>query len=392
MRRITCLALFLLLLAAGCGEVPTPQPGWETAPAEPPTETLPPIPTPPETAPAERPPTRIPYPMPTPAPVTPMQRPTATAGPTPIVLGEEWAPEAERQTYVSTTVVLAPVGDGPGEVGFSWRHYPDGLPIHADQFTVDARGNIYILDVVNQRVAKFDPQGKFVANVVYGDAVQFAANLAADAEGRIYIYELVNYAPTLEEIVNKVKLFDSEGELLWETPVPSWFIDRLIMAMRVDEQGTLWVQGEGYSPNSPVIDVQPYSRVSIPLGNAAGPFDLDEDEQQAQAVPGHLLPSGKSMIVYYLPKTAYVVYDSSGQPIYQVPEGIIAIDLAGYMYCCKETDEGYTTIKWDTLGRQIASFDLPFGWIRIEGDGTVYCFFIDRETWDTYYVIRAWQE
>ena len=377
---LVALALLALVVAA-CGEIPTARPGQETAGR--PTEAC------------LLCPTLLPYPMPTREPVTPPRLPTATprTGPPPIVLGEEWVPDPERETYVSTTLVVAPVGDGPGEVGFSWKHYPDGLPIDAEHFTVDARGNIYILDVVNQRVVKFDPQGQFVANIVYSDAVQGAGDLAVDAEGRVYIYDIITFAPTLEELVSKVKLLDPEGKLLWETPVPSWFIDRIIWAMRVDEQGTLWVQGEGGFPNALVIDKQPYSKVAFPLGNAKGPFDLDEDEQKALAVSGHLLPSGKPLIVRTGPSAAYI-YDSSGRSIYQVIEGISALDLAGNLYYIqyiqyKDGGAGYTVIKWTPQGQRIASFDLPLGWVRIEGNGTVYCFAIDRETWDAYYVVRA---
>jgi hypothetical protein len=257
---------------------------------------------------------------------------------------------------------------------------------------VDARGNIYILDGVNQRVVKFDLQGQFAANIAYGDAAQGPDDLAADAEGRVYLYDVITYAPTLEELASKVKLFDPEGKLLWETPVPSWFIDRRILAMRVDEQGTLWVQGEGYSPNAPVIDGQPYSKVAVPLGNAAGFLSLDEEQQKALAIPGHLLPSGRPMTIRSLTaaRPAFV-YDSSGQPIYQVVEGVSAIDLTGNMYDIQDQDgfRGYTVIKWNPRGQRIASFDLPLGWIRIEGDGTIYCFTIDRQTWDNYYIIRA---
>jgi hypothetical protein len=388
-----CLIVLLLLLAAGCGEVPTAPPGQgsplvvEQPSALPAQEPTPAVDQSGWTVlPADTP---IPYPLPTREPRTAPPLPTATPLPVVPVLGAEWAPETERQTYVSTAVVVAKVGDGPGQLGF-YRAQEGEIPTRAEHFALDAHGNIYILDVVNQRVVKFDPGGRFVANIVYGDAVQGPGDLAVDADGRVYIYEVAAYGPTPEEAVPKVKLFDPEGKLLWETPVPSWFMDRLILGMRVDEQGTLWVQGEGYSPNAPIIDGQPYSKVAVPLGNAAGVLGLDEDGQKALAVSGHLLPSGKPMIVRSLTAAGPAfVYNSSGQPIYQVVEGISAIDLAGNLYYFEEGDRGYTIVKWDPKGQRIASFDLPFGIIRVEGDGTVYCFTMDWQTWATYYVIRA---
>ncbi|MGC9023212.1 MAG: hypothetical protein ACP5NB_00005, partial [Chloroflexia bacterium] len=368
--------MFLLLLGvsllAGCTSYfasPSPQP--EATRVMPPTDTP------------------IPYPLPTQEPPPPPS-PTPTPGPTPIVLGAEWAPEAEREVYISTTVVVASVGDGPGEVGYYVFPCPPGgedcpLPIKAEKFTVDAHGNIYILDVVNKRVAKFDSEGRFMSNIPYGDIIQGAEDLAADADGHIYLY-----APWEE--VPKVVLLDPEGKFLWGTPAPSWFVDQRILAMRVDDRGTLWVMGEGFSPSAPIIDGQPYSKMAIPLGDTKGVLVLDAERQKEMAIPGHLLSSGRSMIIYS-PTAAGpgFIYNSLGQPIYQVPEGISAIDLAGNLYYIRYKDGGggYTIIKWDSRGRRIASFDLPLGIFRIESDGSIHCLTMDQ--WQsTYYIIR-WQ-
>jgi hypothetical protein len=389
MRRIACLALLLLFLATGCGEVPAAPPGEVPTlvveqPSAPPAQdsTVGPdqftVPLPPTVTP-------IPYPLPTREPFTPRPLSTATPFPEVIVLGAEWAPEAERETYVSTTVVVAKVGDGPGEIGY--QTHGEALPSKADRFTVDGYGNIYILDRVNQRVAKFDTQGRFTQNIPYPgrEELWYPELIATDMEGRIYLYD----GGTNPEMAG-VQCYDAQGTLVQKYPSPSWFIDRRILAMYRDKQGTLWVQGEGYSPNAPIIDGQPYSKVAVPLGDATGALNLDEEQQKALAVPGHLLPSGKPMIVYSLTAAGPAfVYDSSGQPIYQVVEGISAIDLAGKMYYIQYKGNGYTIIKWDALGRRIASFELPLGYIHVENDGTVYCFGIDQETQETYYVVRA---
>ncbi|MEM3554763.1 MAG: hypothetical protein QXU79_02980 [Candidatus Micrarchaeaceae archaeon] len=366
------LLLLLLSLLAGCQRYfasPSPQPQPEATRVMPPTDTP------------------IPYPLPTQEPPPPPS-PTPTPGPTPIVLGVEWAPEAERETYVSTTVVVAPVGDGPGEVGYYVFPCPPGgedcpLPIKAEKFTVDARGNIYILDVVNKRVAKFDPEGRFVTNVPYGDIIQGAEDLAADADGHIYLS-----APWEE--VPKVVLLDPEGKLLWETPVPSLLDQQHILAMRVDEQGTLWVEGRGFLPDSPVIEGQPYPEVVVPLGNAKETFD--EKRQRAAAVSGVLWNTGTYLSYAPTARSPLYLYDRQGRPVYACPQGFagrIQVDQKGNLYLSFYNDlPGYTIRKYDRQGRQIASFDLPFGIIQIDAKGTVYDLTWEAQT--AYYVIR-WQ-
>lgn len=253
MRRIAWLALLLLFPAVGCGEVPAAPPGQETVLAMGgPTEVWPPTPTP------------LPYPMPTSAPVTPLFHPSPTPGPTLIVLGAEWAPEAERDTYVSTT--------------------------------------------------------------------------------------------------------------------------------RVDEQGTLWVQGEGYSPGAPIIDGQPYPEITVPLGNAAGPFD--ESRQENATMPGTI--GGKGIYFSYAPTAAdpLYLYDRQGRRIFACPQGFagqIQVDQWNNLYLVSSNGPNptYTIEKYDQQGRLVAFFDLPLGALQIAANGAVYGLTMDWQTWATYYVIRA---
>ena len=381
MRRIASLALLLLLLAAGCGEVPTALP--VQAPTLAPDQFT--VPLPPTVTP-------MPYPLPTRELFSPKPLPTATPPPVVPVLGAEWAPEAERETYVSTTVVVAPVGDGPGEIGYYRPPHTETLSIHAHDFTVDAHGSIYILDVVNQRVVEFDPQGHFVANIVYGDAVQGPGDLAVDAEGRVYIYEAAAYGPTPEEAVPKVKLFDPEGKLLWETPVPSWFTDRRILAMRVDEQGVLWVQGEAHAPNAPIIEGQPYPVEAVPLGNATGV--LEKAQQRNNAVPGTMSSRGVYFSYSSLASDPLYLYDRQGRLVFACPlafAGDIFVDQGNNIYLVSSNgaNQTYAIGKYDPQGRLLASLELPLGTLQCDVDGEFYSLAIDWQTWATYYVVRA---
>jgi hypothetical protein len=384
-RFLTRCLLTLLLSLAACGEVPTatPLPGQSTL----------------------SPPTVDPYPMsqvtwtpdpyprviPTDVPWTPVHPSPPPAVP---ILGAEWAPLEERETYVSTTVVVAPVGDGPGEIGYlvDARY---GLPVRASHFALDGQGNLYILDMANRRVAQFDANGDFVANIVYGDAVRelkAAADLAVDPEGRVYIYDTgASVGTNLEDMAPKVRLFDRQGTMLRTYPVPSWFSGQ-IHAMRVDEQGILWVEGRGSYPNASVIEGESYPVVAAPLGNVGEVFD--EEYQKAMAISGHMLPSGKVYLARAWTSTRpSYLYNEQGQPIYAIlrrGDGLAGIDQLDNIYLETNNTGGYTIRKYNPQAKVVASFDVPLASRLIDSIGTAYCLVLDRQTAASYRIIR-WQ-
>ena len=383
-KKLWSIVLLALLLVAGCGEIPTPYP-----PAQPPTATPPGY--------SEiRPPTitPLPYPFvpPTPVPWSPSPTPVQ---PTPIVLGEEAAPLEQQETYISTTVVAAPVGDGPGEIGFRRSSHEGEWPISAYHFTVDGQGNVYVLDVVNRRVAQFDPQGHFVANIVYGKAVESAEGLAVDTKGRVYIYEAAVYGPSPEEAFPKIMLFDREGHLLQEFPIPSWLGHRQIRKMRVDEAGILWVEGDGPAPNAPLVEGYPYPSAVVPLGTAEEVFD--EKRQKEMAIPGIMLDSGRTVIVYALTaRSPSYLYNLQGQRIYELTgeKGPIAVDRWGCWYLVEDNVIGiksiYRLYKCNQEGEIVVSFDLPIGPVQVYETGTVYCLVFNHQVGTEYRIIR-WQ-
>ncbi|MEM3554765.1 MAG: hypothetical protein QXU79_02990 [Candidatus Micrarchaeaceae archaeon] len=376
------LLLLLLSLLAGC------QKYWASPPAgqEGPTA---------EARPA-LPPTITPFPPGYPWPPTEVvstrwSLPTPTVGPTPIVLGAEWAPEAERETYVSTTVVVAPVGDGPGEVGY--ETHGEELPTIAEQFTIDIHGNIYILDLVNRRIAQFDPGGHFVQNIPYPSRpeVWYPELIAVGPKGQVCLYD-----GGVNPDEAAVKCYNSEGQLIRAYSVPSWLLNKRVYAMHVDEQGTLWVEGEGYLPQSPVLETTdwPYPYVVVPLGNMLEEFE--EEQQKTMAIPGHLSSSGKTLIFQALTAAGPAfLYNPYGQRIYEVmPSWGINIDSLGNLYCFQYQDgkDRYTVVKYNPRGRRITSFNLPSHIIkyRVESDGTIYSFTMDWQTHSAYYIVR-WQ-
>ncbi len=376
---ISAFLVFFTLLLAGC------TPYWASPPAG--QEALPTAevggPLPPTITPF---PPGYPWP-PTEAPI-PTRRPSPTPGPTPIVLGAEWALEGEREEYVSTTVVIAPVGDGPGEIGY-WEA-PEAGRIWADRFTVDVHGNIYILDKVNHRVVRFDPQGKFLGNTPYEgwDIV----NLAGDKEGNLYLLRAGD----------GVRLLDTEGKVLQEFAQPSWLfsVDRNIW---IDEQGVLWIAGDGSLPDAPIIgypdapfiEGQPYSVVSVPLGNAREV--IDAGRQRDLAIPGRLLETGGPVITYSFGDYTYI-YNRQGQAIYRYPsrERLLAVDKQNNFYTVD--DELGIIAKYDQGGKRRSSLriiakpsssEIAIG--LVSSEGTIYTLVWDFDLRDAYRVIR-WQQ
>ena len=369
---ITVRLVFFTLLLAGCTACQATPAGQEA------------LPTAGEVG-RSLPPTITPFPPGYPWPPTEMVTtrrplPSPTVGPTPIVLGAEWAPEAEREVYVSTTVVVAPVGDGPGEIGY-WE-MPEAGRVWADRFTVDAHGNIYILDKVNHRVAIFDPDGRFLENVPYDHIPGWrdVIDLAADGEGNLYLL----YRD------DGVKSLDRAGRVLQEYPRPSWLLS--ILGIRVDEQGILWSTGNGILPEAPVIEGQPYSKVSVPLGSAYEVFDTQY--QVGLAIPGRLLRTGGPVITYsfggYSGDYSYI-YNRQGQPVYRYLNTLLAIDRYGSLYTMDE-DEGILA-KYGHQGEQVSLLKVTAkpsvsAIVMVNDEGSIYALLWDFETKDAYRVIR----
>jgi DNA-binding beta-propeller fold protein YncE len=87
---------------------------------------------------------------------------------------------------------LAAWGERGSEAGqFEFLPPPDGPPLDGGFVTVDADGNVYVSDSFNNRVQKFDSEGKHLAmwsNLGAEDAVlNVPGPISVDALGRLYV-------------------------------------------------------------------------------------------------------------------------------------------------------------------------------------------------------------
>jgi DNA-binding beta-propeller fold protein YncE len=102
---------------------------------------------------------------------------------------------------------------------FVWNTTGDPNPLNAPVgIAVDSRGNIYVMDTKNSRIQKFDSNGKFV--LMWGSPgsgegqfsikVPDEGRLAVDSQGNVYVLDVSNF---------RLQKFDSNGMFLaqWGT-------------------------------------------------------------------------------------------------------------------------------------------------------------------------------
>ena len=108
----------------------------------------------------------------------------------------------------TTTVAHASLGDGWRTHLYEWGSYGiggEGLFAHPQFITVDGQGSVYVTDLGNKRVQKFDSQGEFlVAWGNHGSAdgqFRYPSGIATDGA---YIY-------VADRDLNRVQKFDANG-------------------------------------------------------------------------------------------------------------------------------------------------------------------------------------
>jgi DNA-binding beta-propeller fold protein YncE len=120
---------------------------------------------------------------------------------------------------IASTPTMASVATATSQstslpVEFAWKLAGDPNPFNAPVgVAIDPQGNIYVMDTKNSRVQKFDQDGKFLlmwGSPGNGDG-QFSINLpdegrlAIDSQGNVYVIDLSNF---------RIQKFDSHGNYL----------------------------------------------------------------------------------------------------------------------------------------------------------------------------------
>lgn len=101
----------------------------------------------------------------------------------------------------------------------------------AEDVTIDKDGNIYVADRLNQRIQKFDADGKFLAKFGGNGESFLPSGVAVDGQGNIYAVDTLNYF---------MRKLDSKGNTLAQWPIRGNELDGISL-IAVDWDGNIYV-------------------------------------------------------------------------------------------------------------------------------------------------------
>ncbi len=259
--------------------------------------------------------------------------------------GSAPTPQAPEQPSLPTLqqlpvdLVLGQPGSGPGSF-----NEPAGL-------TIDSQGNLYVTDILNHRVQKFDAEGKFLAQVGGNGSGEGQFNepwgIAVDLEGNLWVADTFNH---------RIQKFDSDFNFLLafgipvtsqEDPEPEGFWGPRDVA--IDTEGNVWVvdtgtgravkystegiflqafggmgEGSGQFQEPTAIEIAPGGDIFVAdSGNRrVQRFDADFNFLAEYAVPGWLFvdPVAKPYIAL-LPDGGLIVSDPTQNKLFRLDEG-----------------------------------------------------------------------
>ncbi len=216
-------------------------------------------------------------------------------------------------------------GTGPGQ--FNMNRTPGDLEDSIAEADWDSDGNMYVADVGNRRIQKFDPDLNFVAEwPVLGANSGLPSqpySLAVSADNLIFVMDTTN---------NAINVYDASGRLLrWfgeSGSEPGQLHD--LSSMAFDSRGYLWIPS-GYTIarfNANGDFVFSFGEAGSDPGQMAGPFDVTvgpDGNLYVTETFGHRIqvfdPDGRFLTWFA---------DPAGGPT-GMPAGL-AIDDDGYVY------------------------------------------------------------
>ncbi|MGH2355810.1 MAG: flippase activity-associated protein Agl23, partial [Chloroflexota bacterium] len=256
------------------------------------------------------------------------------------------APQVNIQEYAAKTVALTPItqwgssGSEPGQL-----NTPRGVAL-------DAEGNVYVVDTLNNRIQKFDRTGKLLTawgTKGSGDG-QFVEpmGIAVDGQGNVFVADTWNH---------RIQKFDANGRFLakWNGQQGGFWGPR---AIAVDSQGNVYVTDTGNKR------IQKFDNAGMLLaqfgGPGSGPGQLNEPIGLAVTPDGELYVADTN-------NRRIQKFDASGTPVAEWPvagwqggqrnEPYLALDADGNLYA---TDPpGARIVKFDPNGEVLAVGGTP---------------------------------
>ncbi len=115
---------------------------------------------------------------------------------------------SEKEEYHERLLIENKIGSGPGEI--SWKKI-GVLPNGPISFAVNGKGEIFILDWLNDRIVKFDSNGKYIANFPQ-DTTEHLMDIAFDEKNNLYLEYWSGDIAIYDNNMKLKKLIELEGQ------------------------------------------------------------------------------------------------------------------------------------------------------------------------------------
>lgn len=286
-------------------------------------------------------------------------------------------PPTPVPTVPPTTVThrIVPSGQGVALVPWGSRGSQPGQFLNPTGSTLDSQGNIYVIDMGNNRIQKFSPSGRFLTQwgAKGSGPGQFAnpEGIAIDQNGDVYVADTGN---------NRIQKFSPTGKHLdtWNGAGATAFKDPTAVALG---RGNIYVADAGNNR------IQELSRSGAPV-NCWGSNPSCRSAQFAHPNAVAVDSLGDIYVVDRLDNTVQV-FDPNGEGLNQLPQpgsGVqlqhphgITLDSQGNIYVAdtgnnrivKFAPNGTVLAQWGGQGSQTVHLNGPTS-ARIDHQGNIF--------------------
>jgi len=185
----------------------------------------------------------------------------------PIVMGEQELPTDKNGKWIEGTLLevykgkIARKTDRENIIMGEKNITPSGVFLDMPEggmqgnfyVQIDGRGNIYILDLYNSRIQKFNNEGKHIKNIMLKDEYEVVKikgewetrknknNFVVDAKGRIYIRDTAQ---------NRIEAIDESGNVVETIDIPEKIDGKDTREMK------MWADEEGVGVGEPLMNLR----------------------------------------------------------------------------------------------------------------------------------------
>lgn len=291
--------------------------------------------------------------------VSSKQTQTAQAQPAAVSSAATPSQTDEKTAHTGTEAVKTPLS-----FLFSWGSYGEekGQFNEPTGITVDSEGFVYVADTQNNRIQKFDKNGKFFQCWgEYGKAnaqLGFPTGMATDSQGFLYV---------VEELNHRFQKFDVKGSFIFSHGMKGSRNGQFISpsGIAIDLQGFIYVSDKGNNRIQKYTLSGAFTKWKTESLDRAGlmlqVISLSRPSDITVDTPGnvYVLDTGNNRVLKFDKNGNFLLFwGGYGQKESQFssPEGI-TVDSQGFVYVA-DTDNHRVQI-FDSEGRMISRLGKP---------------------------------